>query len=499
MMYILYNNDGSIKGTNLTDFIQKGNDGVNSIFLAIEGRSNSDWTATCVFVLPNGESEILAAQQSTQTIAGVEYSGWLLTITASVTVYEGIVKFSVDALDLYNRQLFTYQGKLVINPSSIIPNETKITYAQYQNLLNYIKSYLGADAAAEFYIDATIDVRSYQYHYTLTTDEEEILRNCYFVKVKELITTNYTYYDAILVRANNSGGAPVRVNFPCFVLVDPFYFSWGSTANNYYLHKVTTNYTEGYHRLEFYQYTGNIDIDGLDSKYLINLGSFTSGTMTVGDLRALMTQKTLYSFEINGYLYVGYITTTANQTNLFIARAEGVGFKYTWSMYYDGNNDSLALVDLLDTTSPYFVNLAPKRYRHTITVRYVGYAGTTGLCQFEIVNGFNEPISSSNLSRDANFLTQMSSAICGRSYDHTIVSDSGTSTVFNTKGHFGYVTTKYVGNTFIGYIITASRWLKLDYQTSDWVIDPAYDEFSIEASGQSQTKKVWFEDVVTEI
>lgn len=139
-MYILYKHDGSVKAVNLTDFIQKGNDGVNTIFLAIEGRENTDWSATVIFTLPDGTSVPIAPTIDTQTVLGTEYSGWKITIPAAVTLYEGIVTFSISVLNLENQVLFTYRNKLTINPSVVVPDTTTITYAQYQALLQYIQS-----------------------------------------------------------------------------------------------------------------------------------------------------------------------------------------------------------------------------------------------------------------------------------------------------------------------------------------------------------------------
>lgn len=73
-----------------------------------------------------------------QEVEGEEKSGWLVSIPAAVTVYEGNVKFSVSILNLQGQTLFTYQGKLVINPAVIVPDTTTITYSQYEALLQYI-------------------------------------------------------------------------------------------------------------------------------------------------------------------------------------------------------------------------------------------------------------------------------------------------------------------------------------------------------------------------
>lgn len=138
-MYILYNADGSVNKINLTDYIQKGNNNVNSIFFAIIGKPNSEWTASVYFELPNGEIEgPLTGSLAIQEINGVTYYGWKLNLSAAITVFEGTVVFSLSALNLQSQKLFTYQGQLVINPSDAVPDTTKITVAQYESLLQLV-------------------------------------------------------------------------------------------------------------------------------------------------------------------------------------------------------------------------------------------------------------------------------------------------------------------------------------------------------------------------
>lgn len=144
-MYILYNNDGSVKAIKLTDFIQKGNDGVNSIFLAIDGRDNTEWSASVLFTLPDDSKVPLTPVAKTQYVNDIEYKGWEITISSAVTIFCGLVKFSINIINIDSQVLFTYENKLTINPSVIVPNETTITYAQYQALLQYIISIIGND------------------------------------------------------------------------------------------------------------------------------------------------------------------------------------------------------------------------------------------------------------------------------------------------------------------------------------------------------------------
>lgn len=137
-MYILYREDGKVLAKNLTDYIQKGNNNVNSIFIAIENKTSAEWSVDAVFTLPDGTPVSYAPTQTTASINGVEYSGWNVSIKASVTVYEGLVQLSLVFKNLNEDALFTFQTALVINPSTVVPDETTITYAQYQALLDLI-------------------------------------------------------------------------------------------------------------------------------------------------------------------------------------------------------------------------------------------------------------------------------------------------------------------------------------------------------------------------
>ena len=156
-MYIIYNADGSIKKINLTDYIQKGNNNVNSIFLAIEGKTNAEWEGTIYALLPDGTKEgPITPTNDTETIDGVSYSGFVWSISANVTAFEGLVYFSLKATTLGGlNTLFTYLGKIVINPASAIPNETKINVAQYEALRDLVLQVLN-DAATKDYVDETI-------------------------------------------------------------------------------------------------------------------------------------------------------------------------------------------------------------------------------------------------------------------------------------------------------------------------------------------------------
>ena len=183
-MYILYNGDGSVKAIKLTDYIQKGNNNVNSIFLAIEGKTNSEWAATIVFILPDGSAIPITPTTKTESIFGTTYSGWSVSIPSAVTIYEGQVIFSVTVLNLQSQILFTYRGKLTINPSAIIPDITSITYNQYQTLLQYILSILATNGQSPQQLDellALIDSKTVYRHEIRVRDQSNDQSACFEV------------------------------------------------------------------------------------------------------------------------------------------------------------------------------------------------------------------------------------------------------------------------------------------------------------------------------
>ena len=152
-MYIIYNADGSIKKINLTDYVQQGNNNVNVIFLAIDGLTNEQWSGTIFCELPNGEIVgPITPTNATLSIGDETYNGYNWSLAADVTVLEGLLIFSLQARTLASQQvLFTYKGVIPINPSSAIPNETKITLAQY-NALRDLVLQDHVDAATKQYV-----------------------------------------------------------------------------------------------------------------------------------------------------------------------------------------------------------------------------------------------------------------------------------------------------------------------------------------------------------
>lgn len=150
-MYIIYNRDGSIKKVKLTDFINKGSDGINTIKVAIDDFDLTGVTAHVQWTLPNGETVgplILQRGEPFDDDTGDHYEHcFVVSIDEPETLFEGLLKGSLVLIDAQTRILYTYPIKLVINPSTFVPSSsTNITTEQYAALVeyietNYVKSY----------------------------------------------------------------------------------------------------------------------------------------------------------------------------------------------------------------------------------------------------------------------------------------------------------------------------------------------------------------------
>lgn len=143
MMYIIYNHDGSIKTLVVDESIQQNNNGVNQIFVSIEGYETADYTCVANFELPDGTLNSLVGVADVGVEVGeLAYDGFVITLTNAQTLYPGKLKMSIKLVDLQDRQLCTYQTELQVNPSSSVPSETLITNAQYNSLIQSLQSYV---------------------------------------------------------------------------------------------------------------------------------------------------------------------------------------------------------------------------------------------------------------------------------------------------------------------------------------------------------------------
>ena len=161
MDYILLNADGSIKKTNFTEVIQQNNDGVNEIFVAADGKTNAEYNATAVFVLPDGtvSEEGGDFENDYEYEEGKTANGWVIPITQNETKLAGLVFLTIK---LTNNQtgktLYSIRATLTINETAYQASLTLINLAQYNALKSYIDSYISDIENRVPYSGATDDI-----------------------------------------------------------------------------------------------------------------------------------------------------------------------------------------------------------------------------------------------------------------------------------------------------------------------------------------------------
>lgn len=133
MMKIIFNHDGSIKEITLPESIQQGNDGVDEIYLEWEGYPNTDYVCDAIFVLPN--------ESANQLVATMDGVGYKITLTAAQTIYAGRLFASFRLKDL-NNTLFSYQYTFWVNPTDAYIDQTAISLAQYNSIVQALNSYV---------------------------------------------------------------------------------------------------------------------------------------------------------------------------------------------------------------------------------------------------------------------------------------------------------------------------------------------------------------------
>lgn len=140
-MYIIFNKDGSVSESQLTDYINQHSDGVNYIDISIVGKSVDEYTADGNFKLPNNEVVSLAGAftNKIKTSTGV-YEGYRITISSAVTEYQGDVALSIQVFNSDKTTLFTYPVTLYVNETTGRGGDP-ITQDQYEALRAMMADY----------------------------------------------------------------------------------------------------------------------------------------------------------------------------------------------------------------------------------------------------------------------------------------------------------------------------------------------------------------------
>ena len=149
-MYILFNKDGSIFDTNVSEYVMQGSNLVNVIYVAFVDSEYLDWSASGNFTLPDESNSVLVGVSTTFLYKGVNYTGWKITLTNNETKYNGTLKVSINLIK--NEQiLYTYLYNITINETGYpLDGEwnVNINYAQFNTLMAQIATKFGVGTTA---------------------------------------------------------------------------------------------------------------------------------------------------------------------------------------------------------------------------------------------------------------------------------------------------------------------------------------------------------------
>lgn len=144
-MYLIRNKDGSIRKAYTEEFIQQGSNDVNYMDFAIVGLDNTEWTADCLFELPNGEVVQLASVQQEFEVDNETFEGYRVYLSRAVLTYAGLLKITARNYDATGKVLYTYPFTQMINATSLESTyDAPITIAQYNSFMALLATYLNA-------------------------------------------------------------------------------------------------------------------------------------------------------------------------------------------------------------------------------------------------------------------------------------------------------------------------------------------------------------------
>lgn len=141
MMYVIYNNDGSIKSKFLNEFVMQGNNNVNEVFVAIEGRE--DYSLYATFKLPNGSTTtVVSSTPTTEFIEGLgTFTGRKILLSNAETLVAGALQMNVVCLDENDTKIVAFSTYITVNETGIqLSDPVLLTVQEYENLISEIKA-----------------------------------------------------------------------------------------------------------------------------------------------------------------------------------------------------------------------------------------------------------------------------------------------------------------------------------------------------------------------
>lgn len=141
MMYVIYNNDGSIKYKLLNEFVVQGNNNVNELFVAIEGRE--DYSLYATFKLPNGSTTtVVSSTPTTEFIEGLgTFTGRKILLSNAETLVAGALQMNVICLDENDAKIVAFNTYITVNETGIqLSDPVLLTVQEYENLISEIEA-----------------------------------------------------------------------------------------------------------------------------------------------------------------------------------------------------------------------------------------------------------------------------------------------------------------------------------------------------------------------
>lgn len=144
-MYLIRNKDGSIRKAHTEEYIQQGSNNVNYMDFAIMDLDNTEWSADCVFELPNGEIVQLASVQKQFIVDDEVFDGYRVYLSSAVLAYPGKLKIVGRNYDASGKVLYTYPFTQMVNTTALESSyDAPITIAQYNSFMALLSTYLNA-------------------------------------------------------------------------------------------------------------------------------------------------------------------------------------------------------------------------------------------------------------------------------------------------------------------------------------------------------------------
>lgn len=140
-MYVIFNQDGSIKETQLGKYVNQHSKGVDFVDVAIDGRTNEDYACDANFALPNDANVTETAQINNKIVTSSgTYGGYRIGFNEAETEYDGDLSCSIRVYNKDGSVLWTFPFSIVVNKTTGYGDEN-ITNDQYESLVRSMANY----------------------------------------------------------------------------------------------------------------------------------------------------------------------------------------------------------------------------------------------------------------------------------------------------------------------------------------------------------------------